>query len=336
MQSNDHEAALAGLRAELDAIRHHGKALDGHEQWLSDHSRILTEYGQALDRMDKWVARLERAQAAYHDDHEHGEHRELRRRLDELELAQSARVFMDWIGHARLRTSPRISVIMPTYNRVAFLPAAIASVAAQTYANWELVVVDDACTDPTPEFLATVDDPRVRPVRVEHGGVCAARNAGLAAATGEIIAYLDDDNTMHPSWLKSVVWAFEQRPDVDVVYGGIVLDDAERVIRRGSGGLPRMFLRPYDREVLLRENLADISAIAHRAGLPAARFDESLVEMGDWDLLCGLTAERDPLMLPAIACFYATDAPNRLSGGATYDADYETVRRKHAPEGAQP
>lgn len=89
-------------------------------------------------------------------------------------------------------------------------------------------------------------------------------------------------------------------------------------------------LRPYSREVLLKENLADISAVGHRAGLPAAPFDESLREMGDWDLLCALTADREPMVIPAIACLYSTDAPERLSNGPTYDEDFAKVRRKHA------
>lgn len=299
----------------------HAKALDGHESWLRDHSKAL-EGGGA------WMARLETELAG----RPHVSQLEaLVSRVESLERARSVQVFMEWIRHARLTTSPRVSVIMPTHNRAAYLPAAIASVQAQTYPDWELVIVDDASDDPTPGYLATVDDPRVRSLRVPHGGCCAARNAGLDATNGEIIAYLDDDNTMHPSWLKSVVWALEQRPDIDVLYGAFVLDDVARVDGTGSGTLPTMFLRPFDRQTLLTENLTDMSAIAHRAGLPAARFDETLREMGDWDLLCALTATHDPLVLPAIACFYTTDAPARLSGGPTTRADYEAVRRKHLP-----
>jgi hypothetical protein len=334
----DRAAVLAALRAEVEAAReavtYHTKALDGHARWLEDHSSILGEYGRSFSQIDAWVARLEQTELAYRAQHEGAEHPELRRRLDELELGQSVRVFMEWIQYARVSGGPRVSVIMPTYNRAGYLPDALASVAAQSYPDWELVVVDDASTDGTADFLSTVDDERVRPVRVPHGGVCAARNAGLAAATGEIVASLDDDNHMHPNWLKAVVWAFGRQPELEVVYGGIVLDDPDRVNRKGSGALPRMFLRPYERATLLKENLADISAIAHRPGLAAARFDESLVEMGDWDLFCALTAERDPMMIPMIACFYSTDAPNRLSGGDTYDADSATVQRKHSPEGA--
>lgn len=279
------------------------QALDGHEAWLRDHSTAL---------------------AGLHE------------RIEHLERIHSVSVFQHWITHARLTTSPLVSVIMPSHNRAAYLPAAIASVWAQTYPNWELIIVDDASDDSTPELLSTLDDSRIRSLRVAHGGCCAARNAGLDIAGGDIITYLDDDNTMHASWLKSVVWAFEQRPDTDVLYGAFVLDDVARVNRLGAGSLPTMILRPFDRQTLLTENLADISAIAHRAGLPGARFDESLTEMGDWDLLCALTADRDPLVLPAIACLYTTDAPGRLSGGPTYHADYENVRRKHATERALP
>ena len=284
----------------------HGKAIAGHGEWLADHSKAFTDHSNALD--------------------------DLRRRLEEVERIQSLRVFMEWIEHARLSESPRISVVLPTRNRATFLPMAVASVRAQSYANWELLIVDDGSDDETPERLAAFDDSRIQPLRIPHAGSNAARNAALDRATGDIIAYLDDDNVMHPSWLKAVAWAFDKRPNVDVLYGGIILDDAERVDNRGSGSFAKLFLRPYDRKVLLNENLADMSAIAHRAPLPGARFDESLATVGDWDLLCRLTADRDPLVLPAIACFYFTDAPNRLSGTAIRDTDRKTVRRKHAQE----
>jgi glycosyltransferase involved in cell wall biosynthesis len=167
-------------------------------------------------------------------------------------------------------------------------------------------------------------------MRIDNQGACAARNTALATASGEIVAYLDDDNLMDPDWLYSVVWAFDQHPEIDVVYGAFVVDDVLRVDGDASGELPRTFLHPWNREALRHRNLADIGAIAHRNGLPEARFDEELREMGDWDLLLRLTAERDPLVLPAIACYYTTDAPNRLSGGPTHGADYTRVSSRAA------
>ena len=234
---------------------------------------------------------------------------------------------MAWIEQATLRSSPLISVVLATRDRAAHLRRAIDSVLAQTYDRFELLVVDDASEDETAAVIAAVRDGRVRGLGGAGRGPHAARNAGVDAARGELIAYLDDDNAMHPGWLKSVAWAFEQWPEAEVVYGGIVTDDPAR-LRGGPGGaMPVIWFYPYDRAALSEANLGDTSAISHRAGLGEARWDEDLPTMGDWDLLARLTTERDPVALPAIACFYSTDAPRRLSTSGTL-TDAETIRRR--------
>jgi glycosyltransferase involved in cell wall biosynthesis len=270
-----------------------------------------------LKRSEHRVGRLEESVQAYFEGND--------QRVGRLESLAAIGAVMDWIEQATLATEPLVSVIMPTYNRATILPPAIATLLAQTYPNWELVVVDDGSEDDTAEVLEAVTDPRVRSLRVEHAGVGAARNAGLAAAEGSLVAYLDDDNAMHPGWLKSVVWAFEQRPEIEVIYGAIVIDDFNRGLD-GEPALPIAALTPFDRERISEQNPADTSTIAHRAGLPEARFDEALVTMADWDLLGRLCAERDPLGLPAIACFYSTARADRLTGGPTEPADTALVR----------
>jgi GT2 family glycosyltransferase len=237
--------------------------------------------------------------------------------------------FMQWIEHATLRTMPLISVVLPTRDRRQLLAGAIGSVTRQTYENWELLIVDDGSVDDTPAYLAGLADARMRSFRANGAGVCAARNIALFQARGEIIAYLDDDNIAHPQWFKSVVWAFEQRPDASVLYGAFVVDDTARIDPRRSGDLPRLYFWPYDHQAVAQDNVADMSCIAHRAGLPEAHFDEKLREMGDWDLFLRLTKAAPPLVLPAIACFYSTDAPNRLSHGPTHEADLAYVRAKN-------
>jgi Glycosyl transferase family 2 len=239
------------------------------------------------------------------------------------------RAVMDWVERATLRGAPLVSVVLPTRDRRDLLSRAIESVQKQSYRNWELLIVDDGSVDGTAEFLAGVAGDRVRCFRHHGAGACAARNVALAQARGDLIAYLDDDNMMHPAWLKAVVWGFEQRPEANVLYGGYVVDDAWRINRKKSGDLPRLFFLPYDHHQVARRSVADIGSIAHRAGLPEARFDESLREMGDWDLFLRLTRTAPPLALPAIACFYTTDAPNRLSHGPTFAADKAAVRAKN-------
>jgi hypothetical protein len=234
-------------------------------------------------------------------------------RLARIERLVRVATVMSWVQQATLRTEPLISVVMPTHNRAGLLPRAIDSILAQEYGNWELLVCDDGSVDGTAAVMEAVDDRRVRYLPAPAAGAGAARNRGLEAASGELIAYLDDDNRMHRLWLKCVAWAFEQRPDINVLYGGIVIDDTGRLHREPAHEMPSAWLESYDREAVVTHNVADASAIAHRAGLPEARYDEALTTTGDWDLLLRLTTHEDPLTLPAIACFYFTDAAERSS-----------------------
>ena len=192
-----------------------------------------------------------------------------------------------------------------------------------------MVVVVDGSIDATAAVLAGFDDEPLRSFRAGGRGVCAARNVALVQARGELIAYLDDDNMMHPAWLKSVAWGFEQRPDIGVLYGAFVVDDTARINQKGRGDLPHLYFWRYDHHAVAVNNIADMGCIAHRAGLAAAHFDETLREMGDWDLFLRLTRDRPPLSLPAIACYYTTDAPNRLTIGSTFEADLAAVRAKN-------
>jgi hypothetical protein len=254
------------------------------------------------------------------------------KKLNMLDASVSTWAVSHWIENATLKQTPLVSVILPTHNRSQLLRRAVASVVAQSYPNWEIVVIDDGSNDDTPAVIEQLKDElsceKLVARRIPQAGVCAARNNGLAAARGAIICYLDDDNRMHQLWLKAVVWAFSQRPDVDVVYGGIIIDDLLRVNRKSQGSLPAYSLHAFDRQSLMSDNLADISVIAHRSGIAEAHFDESLREMGDWDLLLRITRAKPPLVLPVLACLYSTDAADRLSGGATFDGDAARVREK--------
>src|SRR6478736_3287941 len=94
--------------------------------------------------------------------------------------------------------SMRFSVVIPTYNRASTLPRAIRSVLEQTYADVELVIVDDGSTDDTAEVVGAFADARITYLRQTNRGVSAARNAGAAAATGDFIVFLDSDDQLLP------------------------------------------------------------------------------------------------------------------------------------------
>ena len=96
----------------------------------------------------------------------------------------------------------RVSVIIPTHDRAAVLGRAVSSVLAQTWTDFELVVVDDGSTDATPAVLAGFSDSRLKGIRRENKGVSAARNAGIAATSAPWIALLDSDDYWMPDKLS--------------------------------------------------------------------------------------------------------------------------------------
>lgn len=116
--------------------------------------------------------------------------------------------------------APSISVIMPCYNAAAHLAASVGSVLKQTLADWELVAVDDGSIDGTLQWLHTQRDARIRVVTQPNAGVSAARNAGLGAARGRFVAFLDADDTWSPGFLGAMFDALQARPDAVLAYCG--------------------------------------------------------------------------------------------------------------------
>lgn len=111
-----------------------------------------------------------------------------------------------------------ISVIIPVYNGAEFLPDAVASVRAQAYAALEIIVVDDGSTDHTAQVVQTLGD-GIRYIYQPNQGPAAARNAGLAAAQGELIAFLDADDLWPADKLAQQLPALAAAPDTVLVWG---------------------------------------------------------------------------------------------------------------------
>jgi hypothetical protein len=298
--------------------------LAAHEQWMTDLEQGIADvrnaHGAQLEDLSKWlgsailtlsnltttpVMTSPELQAAAPAAQRSDEVASLRRQLQVWTL----RTFLQGLP---AEYDTKISVIMPTRNRAAFLREALASVLTQRHQNIELVVIDDGSEDDTPEVLAAVDDPRLRVLRTNGRGESAARNLGLDAVTGEIVAFLDDDNLMDAGWLHAVAWAFDRWPDTQLLYGARIVEDAPAMKSQPSGALPNLDWDTFDRRRLEQGNYIDMNVIALRAGLPDCRFDERLHSSIDWQLMLELSARYQPLELPALACVYRTYAPNRV------------------------
>lgn len=198
-----------------------------------------------------------------------------------------------------LEETPLVSVVIPTKDRAEMVSRAVASVLAQTYPHWQLVLVDDGSEDGTREALSeALADPRVVYVRHDTArGVAAARNSGLQRAEGRYVAYLDSDNTWHPDFLELMV-RFMTRGGHRAAYAMSRLVDRDgRVLYRG---------REFSREALREQNYIDCIVLVHERELleAAGGFDETLRRNVDWELFIRLADQCDFAYLPVVATEY--------------------------------
>ena len=187
-----------------------------------------------------------------------------------------------------------ISVVIPTYNYALYLPEAIDSVLAQTYAPLEIIVVDDGSTDDTPRVLAAYGD-KVRVIRQDNQGVAAARNAGLAAARGEYVALLDSDDVWLPRKLELQMARFESDPSLGFVHCGAETFDGERTLGLlvdGMEGWVRDAILCLDRAVIPVPGSGTL--FSKRVLDEVGGFDVRLPPSDDWDL-CYRIATRYPI-----------------------------------------
>lgn len=187
--------------------------------------------------------------------------------------------------------TPRVSVVVATRDRRTLLARALASIDAQCFRDFEIVVVDDGSSDWTAGWLRA-EYPAVRLVELSTScGAAAARNRGIECARGEIVAFLDDDDIWHASYLETQVAQFNKHPDAQLCSAGHVEVD-------GAGRVSRPDLRPlFDYADPLVHLLAEcplhtLSVVACRRAALAriGPFDETLAIVHDLDWYLRLVA----------------------------------------------
>lgn len=189
---------------------------------------------------------------------------------------------------------PRVSVIIPVYNRAIFVGAAIESILAQTFADFELIVIDDGSTDATPDMVRSFADPRIRLVGHECNlGIPAARNSGLAAARGRYVATLDSDDVAHPKRLERQVAFLDAHPDHALV-GSWTADMDEN--GRPLGKIRRKPTRPADvrAKLLFGGSVTNSTIMGRTEILRRYGYREEFRVRQDYDLFARLS-ERYPI-----------------------------------------
>lgn len=220
-----------------------------------------------------------------------------------------------------------VSIVMPAYNREETISAAITSVLAQTYPYFELIIVDDGSSDSTADVVKSFDDERVRLINGPgRSGVSEARNIGLRAAKGDLIAYLDSDNTWQPEYLTAMVSALHQTPHAQAAYSG-------QYLYRGTDPEPfAIRFASFNKGLLENRNYIDLNCFMHSKLVfeKTGMFDTRLKRFVDWDLILKISSEFTIISVPVLLSNYFYElAENAITNDNSLHGYIDIVREQH-------
>jgi glycosyltransferase involved in cell wall biosynthesis len=225
----------------------------------------------------------------------------------------------------------RVSIIMPAYNAAGYIGEVLASIAAQTLADWELIVVDDGSTDDTLARLAQAPFEARRQVFSQaNAGSASARNRGLAAAQGEYAAFLDVDDGWHPNFLSHMVAALDAAPAFSAAYcGWQYCDEAGQLLPQvvPASAAEAAELRS---SLLWRNSIMPSCLVARRQMVTTlGGFDTMLPSCEDWDLWLRLIQYGPFVAVPEVLTRYRAHAGSKTEHVAVVEAASLKLYAKH-------
>ena len=212
----------------------------------------------------------------------------------------------------RLEKKYFVSVIMPTFNRKEVISKSIDSVLNQFFKNYELIIVDDGSEDRTEDYIIEkyskfLKSGKIKYFKLNHQGVSAARNLGLAQSSGNIIAYLDSDNQWDSQYLNAMLYNLDAKEKYNCAYCDVNVTnhDTNTIYCLNYG---------FNRKKLLQTSFIDLNSFIHEKRLYDEKggFDESLSRLVDWDLIIRYTENNTPLHLhkSLVQCFLSSKLNN--------------------------
>lgn len=190
-----------------------------------------------------------------------------------------------------------VSIIIPTFNRLELLKRAIASIEAQTYTNYELIIVDDASSDGTLDYLMMLD--HITLSLSDNRGVSYARNRGVGMANGEYVAFLDSDDTWHEDKLSQQVAFHQSNPEIKCSFGEEKWFRFDKEVKR-----PKKYEAP---NLVTFKELLEFTFIGPSSVMidttfykELEGFDEELAVCEDFDLWLRITAHTGMHLAPKV------------------------------------
>jgi glycosyltransferase involved in cell wall biosynthesis len=214
---------------------------------------------------------------------------------------------------------PAVSVVVPLYNKALYIRRCLESILQQTFADFEVVVIDDGSTDESGAIVLEMDDRRIRLVRQENGGEGAARNRGIAEASAGLLAFLDADDRWEKGFLEAIVALSQTYPDAGWFATGYRRCMGTRWDReltlRGKGGASTRLVSNY-MQVAREGDLVCSSNVALRRGIlsETGLFPERQPQGADRDLWVRIAARHTLGYDTRVLAIYHSEAEGRVSG----------------------
>lgn len=203
---------------------------------------------------------------------------------------------------------PSVSIVIPAYNAEQYIVEAIQSLQNQTFSDFEIIVSDDASTDRTVPVVQAINDPRLKIISAENGGVSAARNRGVAIAQGEFLAFLDADDLWDPDKLRLQVETLKANPKAGLSYGwfyhwnyAVHKATETKVLMRPSATGPEAY------RTILEENVVGNGSniFVRRTALESVGdFDETLTHGEDWEFCFRVALKWEVVLIPQPLVYY--------------------------------
>lgn len=226
-----------------------------------------------------------------------------------------------------MNSRPLVSVIVPCYNMGNYASDCINSVLAQTYSNWECIIVDDGSTDNTREIslqLTTLDD-RIKYYKKENGGLSSTRNFGIKQANGQFILPLDVDDIISKNYVEEAVEAFNQNPDLKLVYC-----EAEFFGEKNGPWIQQEF----NLKDLARTNMIFCTAMFKKEDWVSVNGYDENMKFGweDWEFWISILKNGGEVKrLPLVGFFYRIRSTSMLRSMSQEEVDFlcDYVYQKH-------
>jgi glycosyltransferase involved in cell wall biosynthesis len=215
------------------------------------------------------------------------------------------------------------SIIMPTYNRAGCIKNAIDSLLAQTYNDFELIIIDDGSTDNTEEYVRKIYDKDIESGKIKliryqkNKGAAFARNRGLEVAENDWIGYLDSDNKMHDDFLETFVDNIKKNPKTKVFYAKIKNSNSQIEIGH-----------EFEFDELTIRNFIDLGAFIHSIDIfkEVGGFNTELSRLIDWDLIIKYTERYKPKFIEKVLLdYYDGSEFSRITNNVSHDENYKKI-----------